>query len=312
MNDMEMTVLLNKMILFIVLMLIGYYLVKRRLLPPDFIKVASKLVIDVFMIGTILGAMITTGSKIDLETLPEILLLVFVTEIIGFTVAGVVTRFVKLEQSRIYAYEILMGLGNNMFIALPIAGALYGDYAVFIVSVSCIPFNVLLYSYGVWKLSGGSVKQKFNYREMLSAPLIATIVGILIILFRIPMPTVIQEIFTSLGAVTMPMSMIVIGASLGNVSLLDAFRQKSLALLSITRLLMIPVITWGVCRFLTSNPVLLMTCMIIGGAPSAVIVSVMAIQYHQDGVFSSEAVQHSTICSVVTLPLLIRIFSSFC
>ena len=36
------------------------------------------------------------------------------------------------------SYEILMGVGNSMFIALPIAGALYGAYAVFIVSLSCM------------------------------------------------------------------------------------------------------------------------------------------------------------------------------
>ena len=110
----------------------------------------------------------------------------------------------------------------------------------------------------------------------------------------------------------MPMSMLVIGFSLGSVSLLDAFRNRHLALLSVVKLLLIPLITWIVCRFLTSDTVLLMTCMIIAASPSAVIVSVLGIQYGQDAVFSSEAVQHSTICSLITIPLLIRVLSLFC
>ncbi len=309
---MEFAVLGNKMALFIVLMLIGYGLAKKKILTTEFTKTASRLVIDVFIVGTILNSMISAGTDIDLRSLPEILLLVFITEILGFIIAAIVVRFVRMEKTCIYAYEILMALGNNMFIALPIAGALYGDYAVFIVSVSCIPFNLILYSYGVWKLSGGSNSHKFNIKEMLSPPLLATLAGILIFVLRIPVPAVLQGIMSSLGAVTMPLSMIVIGSSLESVSLLDAFRNGKLALLSVIRLLINPLIVWCVCSFLTTDPILRMTCLIVAGSPSAVIVSVMAIQYHQDGVFSSEAVQHSTLCSVVTLPLLIQIFSRFC
>jgi predicted permease len=144
---------------------------------------------------------------------------------------------------------------------------------------------------------------------MFSIPLIATLLGLVILLADITVPKVIVDIFSSLSGATMPMSMMVIGASLGSVSLLDAFRKPKLAVLSAVRLLLIPILTWVICRFLTDDPVLLMTCMIIAAAPSAVIVSVIAIQYGRDGVFASEAVQHSTICSIVTIPLLIQIFS---
>ena len=147
---------------------------------------------------------------------------------------------------------------------------------------------------------------------MFSIPFVATLLGLLIILVDVPVPQAAVDIFSSLSGATMPMSMMVIGASLGSVSLLDAFRKPKLAVLSAVRLLLIPILTWGICRFLTDDPVLLMTCVIIAAAPSAVIVSVIAIQYGRDGVFASEAVQHSTICSIVTIPLLIRILSGLC
>ena len=107
----------------------------------------------------------------------------------------------------------------------------------------------------------------------------------------------------------MPLSMMVIGSSLGTVSLTDAFRNPKLGLLSAMRLFVIPLISWLVCRLITSDTVLLMTCTIIAAAPCAVIVSVIAIQYGRDPIFSSEGVQHSTICSIVTIPLLIKILS---
>lgn len=308
---MEMTALLNKMVVFILLMLIGYYLAKRGIIGKEFTRTASRLVIDVFMVGTILSAILSSGGDVSLGNLKDTIILTFVMQIIGFVIAALISRFVSLPENQAPAYEILMGVGNSMFIALPIAGAIYGAYAIFIVSVSCIPFNVLLYSYGVWRMKGGGAGKSIRFRDMLSVPLITTITGILLLVLNVPVSKAISEFLTALGGATMPMSMLVIGSSLGSVSLLDAFRNRHLALLSAVRLLLIPAVTWLVCRLITSDSVLLMTCMIIAASPSAVIVSVLAIQYGQDGVFGSEAVQHSTICSLITIPLLIRFFSMF-
>ena len=305
---MELSTLLGKMLVFAVLMLIGYLMARRGAIGPAFTRTASSLVLNVFMVGTILNAMISTGAERDLSNLPEIILMTFMMTLIGYATAWIVTRLVRIEPANAPSFEILMGVGNSMFIALPIAGALYGAYAVFIVSLSCIPFNVFLYSYGVWRIRG-TESGKLRVKDMFSIPLIATLLGLLILLLDLSVPKVIVDIFSSLSGATMPMSMMVIGASLGSVSLLDAFRNPKLAILSAVRLILIPILTWVICRFLTDDPVLLMTCMIIAASPSAVIVSVIAIQYGRDGVFASEAVQHSTICSIVTIPLLIQLFS---
>ena len=305
---MELSTLLGKMLVFAVLMLIGYLMARRGVIGPAFTRTASSLVLNVFMVGTILNSMISTGAERDLSNLPEIILMTFMMTLIGYATAWIVTRLVRIEPANAPSFEILMGVGNSMFIALPIAGALYGAYAVFIVSLSCIPFNVFLYSYGVWRIRG-TESGKLRVKDIFSIPLIATLLGLLILLLNLSVPKVIVDIFSSLSGATMPMSMMVIGASLGSVSLLDAFRNPKLAILSAARLILIPILTWVICRFLTDDPVLLMTCMIIAASPSAVIVSVIAIQYGRDGVFASEAVQHSTICSIVTIPLLIQIFS---
>lgn len=309
---MEFSALMNKMAIFVVLMLIGYFLSRNGTLDSGFTRSASKLVLNVFMVGTILSSMISTGAERDLSNLPEIILLTFLTTFIGYLAAFLITRFVHVTPDHSGTYEILMGVGNTMFIALPIAEAIYGAYAVFIVSLSCIPFNVFLYSYGVWRIKGNNQRGKIQIKEFFSVPLVATMLGLVIVLLGIPVPGSIRGVLSSLSGATMPMSMIVIGASLGSVSLLDAFKKPELALLSAVRLIVIPIITWLICRLLTSDSALLMTCMINAAAPSAVIITVITIQYGKDGVFTSEAVQHSTICSIITIPLLIQIFSRFC
>ncbi len=306
---MEFPILLNKMAVFVALILIGYVLSRRGIVDSGFVAVMSKLVINVFMIGTILSAMISTETDISIGKLAEVLLLTTVSSVLGILVAVAAARFVRLESDKEAVFEVLMAFGNTMFIALPVAQSLYGSYAVFIVSLSWIPFNVFLYSYGMWIMKRGRGENRVRFREIFSLPLIATFLGILLLITGLPIPTVIRDILSAVSAPTMPLSLIVIGVSMGSVSLLHAFRSWKMAYLSFFRLLVIPVLTWLLCGLITSDSVLRMTCMLIGGAPCAVIVSVLSGSCGQDMVFSSEAVHHSTVCSVITIPLLIQFFS---
>ncbi len=306
---MEFSALLSKMLIFISLMVIGYCLARYGVCGPGFTKTASWIVMNVFMIGTILSSMISTGMESDVSDLAEIMLLTFVMTLIGYVVAAIMIRVMKIDSDHAPVCEVLMSTGNSMFIALPIAQSIYGSYAVLIVSLSCIPFNLLLYSYGVWRMNNHSEGGHARFKDIMSLPMIATLLGLVFVALKIPVPAPVMGIFTALSGATMPMSMIVIGASLGSVSLFDAFRNPKFIFVSAVRLVLIPVITWFICRFLTADNVLLMTCTIIAAAPSAVLVSVLAIQYGRDAVFSSEGVQHSTICSMITIPLLIQFLS---
>ena len=210
---MELSALLNKMFIFIVLMVIGYVLARRGLFGPAFTKTASSLVLNVFMVGTILSSMISTGAEQDLRDIAEILLMTSVMTAFGYAVSAAAARLIPMKEELQAPAELLMACSNNMFIALPIAEAVYGSYAVFIVSVSCIPFNVLLYSYGVWRMKGSGGGKGLGLRDMFSIPLIATLLGILLIILRVPVPTAVRGVLSSLSGATMPMSMMVIGAS---------------------------------------------------------------------------------------------------
>ena len=50
-----------------------------------------------------------------------------------------------------------------------------------------------------------------------------------------------------------------------------------------------------------------MTMLITAGCPSAVVVTVLSIQYGRDGVFTAEGTLQSTVLSMITLPLWVMI-----
>ena len=302
---MDFSILINKMIVFVVLMLVGYLLAKRGTLSPAFTRTASWLTINVFMCATIVNSGLSANLTLTAGEFGKLVLIVFVMQLIGYLIAALLTRLTPLGRDRGPEFELLMSMGNSMFIALPIVDALFGPVAVFYVSLSCIPFNVLLYTYGVLRLKSGQSDRSLHPKDIISPPLIATLLSLLLIVFHPPMPTAIRSVISSMNGATMPLSMIVIGASLGSVSLLDAFKNGKLYLASAVRLLLIPVLTWLICRFLTNDPVLLLTMVIVAACPSAVVVTVLCVQYGRDSVYTAEGTLQNTVFSMLTIPLIV-------
>ncbi len=301
----EMSVLLEKMLIFLVLMVIGWLLAKKGMLDKNSTRAVSSLTINVFMCATILASGLGMDRALSLGELARLLLVVCVMQLLGYLIAAIVVQITPGEKERTPVFELLMSMGNSMFIALPIVQSIYGATAAFYVALSCLPFNVLLYTYGVYRLKSGQGAGGLRVKDILSAPLCATLVSLLILLLRIPVPGAVRSLISAMAGATMPLSMLVIGASLGSVSLLDAFKNGRLYLVSAVRLLLIPVVTWALLRLFVHDPELLMTMTIVAACPSAVLVTVLSVQYGRDSVFSAEGTLQNTALSMLTIPLLV-------
>lgn len=302
---MDMSALLTKMVIFVVLMVIGYIGARTKLLNSEFTKAASKLTLNVFMSATIINSVIANPPQLSGAELARVMLACFVSVGFGYLLSALIVRLLPFQRERKPLMELLISVTNTMFIGVPVAEPIFGSQAVFYIAMSCIPFNVFLYTYGVWRMNQSGERVKLNWKDMVSVPLIATMAALLIFVLNIPMPGVVKELCSTLSAATMPMSMLVIGSSLGGVSLLDAFREKNLYFVSLMRLVLVPLLTLPVLKLITTDPVLLGAMVIIAGCPSAVMVTVLAIQYGRDAEYTSKGILLDTVLSMVTLPALV-------
>ena len=103
---------------------------------------------------------------------------------------------------------------------------------------------------------------------------------------------------------TMPLSMLIIGTSLGAISVRATLADWRVYVVSAVRLLVCPLLTWLVLRPFVSGallgiPVLLAAC------PSAMVVTALCLQYDRSDAFASKCIFLNTILSAVTIPLLI-------
>lgn len=302
-----MTVLIEKMALLVMLLALGYLCARLKLVGPEFNKGLSKLVINVFLAGMILSSVINKKLEMTGGDVAFGLLMMTLSMLICVGIGWLSPTLLRIKDGDKGMYRILAAFMNNGFVGFPLVAAVYGENAVFFASLSNIPFNLLLYTAGVMLLQKGDKNTKFSIKSVINVPIVATLIAVVIFAFEIPMPKLVDDVADTLSAATVPLSMMCVGLSLGSVSLKEALMQPRLYGISLVRLLICPLAVWLVLRIFITNPVILGTIVLLSACPSAIICTILGIQYGRDGVESSEAIFISTMLSMITIPLLISV-----
>lgn len=302
-----MIVLIEKMALLVMLLALGYLCARLKLVGPEFNKGLSKLVINVFLAGMILSSVINKKLEMTGGDVAFGLLMMTLSMLICVGIGWLSPTLLRIKDGDKGMYRILAAFMNNGFVGFPLVAAVYGENAVFFASLSNIPFNLLLYTAGVMLLQKGDKNTKFSIKSVINVPIVATLIAVVIFIFEIPMPKLVDDVADTLSAATVPLSMMCVGLSLGSVSLKEALMQPRLYGISLVRLLICPLAVWLVLRIFITNPVILGTIVILSACPSAIICTILGIQYGRDGVESSEAIFISTMLSMITIPLLISV-----
>lgn len=300
---MQMSALLSKLALFVIVMLIGMFGAKKNILKADFNRGLTWLVINVFLVASIFSSVISMdASSLSAKEFGWIMLLLWVTFILLYLISGIVVRVLPVDKEKKPQLELLMSVVNTLFVTLPVVETVYGAKGAFIVALSCIPFNLILFTYGIARLRG-SAEGGFRLKDILSTPLVATVAATLLFLLRVPVPTAVRGILSSISAATVPLSMLLVGSSLGNVKIGKAIRDKNMLVLIAERFLLAPVITFFVMELFGADEMLRNIMVITAATPSGIIVTALSLQNGRDGSFPSEGILLTTVLSMITLPI---------
>lgn len=300
---MQMSALLTKLALFVIVILIGIVGAKKKILKAEFNRGLTWLVLNVFLVASILSSVLSTDSSaLTAAELGKIMLLLIGTYVLIYLISAIVIRFLPVEKEKAPQLELLMSSVNTLFVTLPVVETIYGSQGAFIVVLGCIPFNLILFTYGIARLRGGTVGS-FRLKDVLSTPLLATIVAMLLFLFRVPVPTPVRSILSSLGAATVPLSMLLIGSSLGNVELLKAVKDKSMWFLVAERFLLAPFVMFFVMKLVCADEMLRNIMVLTAATPSAILVTALSLQTGRGGEYPSEGILLTTLLSMLTIPL---------
>jgi len=306
--------LLEQMVVLFLLMGIGYLCYKKNIITDEVSKKLSAIVVNIAN-----PALVLTGcmgeEKIQGRELLLTIAIILAIYIALILIAQVLPRMLRIEKKSRGVFKAMTIFSNIGFMGFPVVAALYGNSALLYAALFTIPYNILIYTYGIASMSVRkedeegvlAPKNQSGFRPLLgrilNAGVIACIVTMILYLFQIPIPAMLGDTITHLSNLTAPLSMMVIGASLAVIDLKKLFTDKKLLLFSAIKLLVIPIVGVLIIKQFVSNEMICGVCMVMLATPVGSMTAMLAQQYEGDYETASKGVALTTVLSVVTIPL---------
>ncbi|MBQ2656181.1 MAG: AEC family transporter [Erysipelotrichaceae bacterium] len=293
------TILIKQVFIMFVLMAIGFVAYRKQILSNQGTKDIGKLLLNVAIPMIMISNFCVEKSAEKTAELFESALLSFLC--MALSVAFAYLTYHKKDRIA----EFSAAFSNAGFIGIPLVQAIFGSGAVFYISVMIVLINVLQWTYGVYTITDD--KSVMDFKKIMKNPLILSVgIGIVIYFLNIRLPKITMDIISSISAINTPLAMIVSGVYLAQSDLLNAMRKKDAWLLSLSRLIVIPLIVMLVFRFLPfGSTAMKLSILLAGACPVGSNVAVFAQQYDKDYRKGVEYVCVSTLLSILALPLVI-------
>lgn len=231
---------------------IGYILMKCRLLPENSSAVLSKLENILFIPALVMETFITNFTVERILSTWKLLLFSFMIAFIMIPLAILISRLITKDPyiQRIYIYGL--SFSNFGFMGNAIVSGLFPD-VFFEYLIFTLPLWILIYVWGVPRLLLADFGKKQSFRSVLKTfmnPMfMAMLIGMFIGLTNLKLPSWMTSLISASKECMSPVAMLLTGMVVSTISLSQTLKNITIYLVSVIRLIIIPFIFIAVVSF---------------------------------------------------------------
>ncbi|GHV96294.1 transporter [Spirochaetia bacterium] len=295
--------IINTQLLLLSLIAIGVITAKSKLVDKQGAATLSELVLNVLLPCNILSSFINNEGKDIFRSLALMLIISVFIQAAAFVLGKYVFyRAMPPEQKNVLCYSTL--ISNASFLGNPVVESIFGLSALVYASVYLLPLRVSMWTLGMSLFTGGG---KGNIKKIALHPcMIATYLGVILLLTGWNPPPVINRIVFSVGNCLTAISMIVVGNILAQVSLRKII-TKTVLYFSFIRLLLLPAALIGILFLLRTDPLIAGVSVALTGMPAPATASILASKYGGDSELASRLTLVSVLLSMLTVPAMVML-----
>ncbi len=221
---------------------IGIATRKCRLLGPEAQDMLTDLILYV-----ILPCNIALSFRIDLN--PELVknlgicfLAAWLIQGMAWTLSKLLYRGYPTPAKRVLQYATVCS--NGGFLGNPIAESVFGAPGLMYASVFLIPQRIVMWSAGVTLFTEAPDKKTLIKKVLTHPCILAVFVGLILMLFDPPLPAFIEKTASSLGSCTTPLSMLMVGMILSDVTDIRSMFSWPIIRYTLIRLILLPLLSF--------------------------------------------------------------------
>ncbi len=320
---MHITVIIEQMGKLFLILCLGFALARIELLDQHTKQKLTKILLNVttplMMIDAFYDRMLMLGEQdSDLGVSVGMLFVysfAFYLILIVLSLILVAALHPPKDDKRLYIFMTIFG--NVGFMGFPIVKSVYGTEGLFYAAIVNSVFNIFVYTFGVVLMGGagesgsGSLAERIRqipWKKLLLTPaVIGTAVGILIFVCRIPLPGIIADTCGTLGDLTSPLAMLVVGANLSGMKIKDVLTNTRMNIYVLLRQIAMPLVFWLIISRFVTHPVLAPTLLLMSCMPVANTTALFATEYNGNEKLASQGIFMTTLFSLLSFPLIIWI-----
>jgi len=296
---------------------LGFFLAKRGWFEGDSSALISRLVVGValpaYMVANLMGGYDREKLISMLPGLP----IPFVVMLLSYGLALALAAILRIRRERRGSFASMFALSNTIFVGLPVNLALFGEESLPYVLLYYIANTSLFWTIGVFgiasdgaALSGRSRPKLFSLaslKRIFSPPLTAFLASVLLILLGVHLPKVALDFCKTIGSMTTPLSMLFIGIVISRVEWKKIRLERDLVVVLLGRFLFAPCLLVLVARP-TNLPLLMKQVFFVQAAmPAMTQTPIIASAYGADSEYAGLGTALSTVLSLATIPLCMRL-----
>ncbi|WP_207745317.1 AEC family transporter [Sarcina ventriculi] len=309
---------IESVLTIVILIAVGYFLQKYKWFGPDFSKGISKLVVNVGLPCSIFTGILANLTVGSLGNLGIGLIFPFGTVIVSYIIAFILMKVFKIRPERRGIFLNGVANANTIFVGMPLNIALFGEASIPYYLVCYISNTISTWVIGIIIMSATDPhkepgKKSFNWKKVLTPPLVGFIIGLIFLIFSIPVPDFINSALKYLGAFVTPLALIYIGIMLYNAGLKNMRLDRDSILALVGRFVICPIIIIvlimiGTGAFGIVMPSMEKNSFIVQSAtPMLAVLPILADQYHGDVKYATNITTISTVLFIVVVPVLMLI-----
>lgn len=310
---MELSILLLNQIISMVLMaLAGFVLGRMRLITGEQSRVLSCVCVYLCLPCSMIASFSTTLETGKLMGLG-----------LGLA-AAVLIHLLYLLLDRVFSHhpvtmtreeQALVTYNNAGNLIIPMVRNVLGVEYVLYTSSYIFVQNLLVWTHGQKLLSGD---QTLQWKKIVSNPVIAGIgIGLILFITGIPLPAPLRTAVEGSSSCVAPLSMLVTGIVMSELDLKRAFSQSRVYLMSLIRLILLPLLSAGILLILNrlfpivdAANILTVSLLCAIGPSASTIVQLAQICHNPNVGYVSSVNAMTTMLCAATMPLITLLFRS--
>ena len=297
---------LSQMAFLFTLIIIGYVLVKTGIVDQKASSVLSKLESWLFVPALVLGTFISKFTVDVLSTAGSLVLFDFAIMLFILPLSIYLPRLLTKDTYKQKIFTYGLAFSNFGFMGNAVVEALYPEiffeYLIFV-----IPLWILIYMWGVPVLLISDSEKNLTLRGRLKSfvnPMfICMLIGMLIGLSGIKLPDWTLDVINTCGSCMSPIAMLLTGMTVATMDLRRILGDKSIYVLTLIRLAIIPLAAIGVLLLLPIDRTFFVCTVCSLAMPLGLNTLVIPAAYGKDTSAAAGMALVSHLLSCISIPL---------